>query len=544
VSDSSSSYDIKITTTGDPKGAQAVAGSLDKVAASANKGAGAFGEHGKAAEEAGGLVDQFGRRGSAAHDVVEGLTAASEGGVRGLLGLAKAAYNAKEALAISSVGLGFGVLLGLGPVFLDMAKKMAGLGDETEKAGNKAQAAEDHFSDLAEAAGKLGAAVGKSEADALTAFLKNLETEADFALKKLQAIAKIRDELLKEKTALAIDQVKAGPGTEAEKAAQIASIQRTSGTAASANRIGDLNSQTTAAREVADREQRTYENAAKIVEAQRQIAAALTAEYAMRARIAEETETQQNIINKAALFADENGNLPPEIAAQRDEAQAKLNQASAALKGTRSSDQIAGDLAEAQEKIDKLAAVLDALGKAAVAARKKADEIRDLNEIEIGGIKAVAPVEAQRAEIATKQAIAEAARKDAEAAANARAAEEKRIADEARRVAALAPSLFQPRTFTPDAFDSPAKNQAGAEALAARNSAQESLIAAASKALQDAASNLGKGENEAAALAQFQAALTAFIQAANAKQSATIQALQRAVQQLQSQFANSERRGT
>jgi hypothetical protein len=119
-------YQVKITTQGDPKGADKVAESLQKVTKSA-------GETGKQAQSLGNDLSSLGARNNATKDVVEGLDSALRGNAQSFFGVAKAATNLWEVLTVSTP-MGRLVQLGLIAVntFALLARRFGETGDKAK----------------------------------------------------------------------------------------------------------------------------------------------------------------------------------------------------------------------------------------------------------------------------------------------------------------------------------------------------------------------------------------------------------------------------
>lgn len=89
------SFDIKITTTGQPAGADSVAKSLQGVGKAAA-------ETGKESKSLGADLESLGSRQNATKDVIEGLDQAMKGQTASIFGVAKAAKNLWEVLTVST----------------------------------------------------------------------------------------------------------------------------------------------------------------------------------------------------------------------------------------------------------------------------------------------------------------------------------------------------------------------------------------------------------------------------------------------------------
>ncbi|MBI5770840.1 MAG: hypothetical protein HZA93_23890 [Verrucomicrobia bacterium] len=175
-------YKIKVETHGDPSGSAAVRESLERTTDATKK-------HGDSNKQAADLIDQFGRKGQAARDVTEGLTIMLEGrGVSALLGFAKAAANAREAIGISGLGLGVGVLLGLGPKLIEWAGQAA---EGFKQTGESAEETKTKF----ESARTAGEALGDLKFDALKTELTTLKTEAQALATHIDRIEKWRQKI-------------------------------------------------------------------------------------------------------------------------------------------------------------------------------------------------------------------------------------------------------------------------------------------------------------------------------------------------------------
>lgn len=151
-------FQIRITTQGDPKGAEAVAASLQKVGKAA-------GDTSKQSRSLGEDLATLGSRQNATKDVIEGLDAALKGNAGSLFGVAKAVKNLWEILTVSTP---VGRLIQLGTIG---ATAIAAFGEKLFGAGEQAKEAEADFSaalKAAEALNRVSLERLKSELDAIT----------------------------------------------------------------------------------------------------------------------------------------------------------------------------------------------------------------------------------------------------------------------------------------------------------------------------------------------------------------------------------------
>lgn len=159
-------YEVKVTTIGDPKGADKVADSLNKVTKAAKENST---ESRKLTDD----LTSLGARQNATKDVVEGLDSALRGNAASFFGVAKAATNLWEVLTVSTP---MGRLVQLGLIAINTFSLVS---RHFEEAGKKAADAAPGVDALAEAMKKAGEARSESIAKALTAIKDEAKGAAD-----------------------------------------------------------------------------------------------------------------------------------------------------------------------------------------------------------------------------------------------------------------------------------------------------------------------------------------------------------------------------
>lgn len=216
--DAESTYRVKIETTGNPAGAQAVEKSLQGVTAAANQATGATTEHGEASKHTGSLIEELGSRSGRTRHLVEGLEQAAHGGTRGILGLARAIFSAGE--AINPMTLALGAALALMPTFLEWGEKLFG---SSEKIAEGAKKAAEGFAEEKSAAEKLNDA----NLDKFKAELSGISDEAKAADDYLKKIYDTKAKLAQAQLALDLAKIDADPSlTPEQKKSRAAAVKQ------------------------------------------------------------------------------------------------------------------------------------------------------------------------------------------------------------------------------------------------------------------------------------------------------------------------------
>lgn len=174
-------FKINISTSGDPRGAQAVADSLKNVGKAAE-------ETSKGARTLGDDMLSLGSRNNATKDVIEGLDAALKGNTNSLFGVAKAAKNLFEIFTVSTPA---GRALQLALIAVNSAALV--FSKTNEQAGATAEKTAENFDAMREAAELFN----RTRFDSLNTQLDALKAKGDSSLaffKKLGDLSKALDD--------------------------------------------------------------------------------------------------------------------------------------------------------------------------------------------------------------------------------------------------------------------------------------------------------------------------------------------------------------
>lgn len=236
-----STYDIKITTTGQPAGAEAVARSLDNVGkAAANAGKEAK-NTGEATRSLGDDLSSLGQRNNATKDVLEGTEQALKGNTAAVFGTAKAVRNLIEVFTQSTpMGRFIQLATIAAGVMVLLKDKLFGTAKEAESTAEK-------FVHLTTAFEKIAVAKNESAKTQLTA----IKEEAKAAGDELQRVLDLRDRLNKSGADAASAAINADPSLSSSE--KVVRLQQLAARGVSQTRsiedtklAGELNTATTA----------------------------------------------------------------------------------------------------------------------------------------------------------------------------------------------------------------------------------------------------------------------------------------------------------
>lgn len=177
-----SEYNVKVTTNGDPAGAEQVAASLQKIGKSAEEANRATARESKSGASA---LEELGRKGADARDIFEGLSAVGRGQEGVLFNLAKA-WRGLTAAVVSNPFLALvGIVAGVISIFGNLVTKLGETGAALGKAGGKTKELEKEVASLKEAsegaAGKLKeqATAAATEWERLVQFMTEAQRRSD-----------------------------------------------------------------------------------------------------------------------------------------------------------------------------------------------------------------------------------------------------------------------------------------------------------------------------------------------------------------------------
>ncbi len=169
------SLKIPIASTFDGQGAAAATKAVENLELATKKAAATTQEHGEKSQHAGGLIEELGSRSGHTRHLVEGLEQATRGGTSGILGLARAAFVAGEALNPATLALG--ALIALAP---EIVEHLGGSEKEIGEGGKEAAKGLEEMT-------KAGESAGKVKLDGLIDQLKEADTAAKNLAEKLDA---------------------------------------------------------------------------------------------------------------------------------------------------------------------------------------------------------------------------------------------------------------------------------------------------------------------------------------------------------------------
>lgn len=179
---------IKITTPADTSGVDKTVRALGSVK-SASQSAG------KAATDAGGAIEQFGRRGSEAKDAFEGLSNVARGGEGAIFGMAKAWRALTVAFAANPITATLAVLLGILPLVkkgLDLvADSIEASNQKLYGTGERTRAAAEGMKALKEASER-NIKKATEDAEALAKAYNTVTNSIDAALRRFKEVESAR----------------------------------------------------------------------------------------------------------------------------------------------------------------------------------------------------------------------------------------------------------------------------------------------------------------------------------------------------------------
>jgi hypothetical protein len=486
------SFDIKITTTGQPAGADSVAKSLQGVGKAADSASAANKKLDAAGKDAVNTVDALGKKGSAAKDVYEGLSGTLNGGVGAVFNLSKAFSNLGESIKANPIGTALAVTLAaLGLV----QKGFDYLGNAADRANDKlfgtGKATEEVRGQLDEMA-KSSALAGTALKDAAT----TAATEWGALVKQMDAAQKRADAL-----------------TNATMAEDIAKLDDQEAKAIADGRPEDRDG----IKRVFDRKRSAvrsrYDQAGLDTSDSRsevEIANARRTQTESRARL--DAATAEADAKKQALQAAEEVALDASLSGSPASKAAAARQLFLAQRGSELAEGTLAAasaaerpvLASAQETID------------AAEARKKENAIKRRTL----GIS-------RSAQTTTEQFV------DSEATAKETAIA---VAKEARRIAKLAPGAFEPERFVYDQSISGDRNTENRQGTSARNAARRDAIESATKIIEKTADKLGDGKDEESEIAALANAIQQLANATQTTSTKTIKDLTGRITTLENQL--------
>ena len=194
-------FQIKITTTGDPKGAEQVAAALGKVTK-------ATAESAKETRTLTQDVTSLGSRQNATKDVLEGLDSALKGNAMSMFGVAKAAKNLWEIFTVSTPA---GRALQLAMVAVGTAAQF--MGRASEEAGEAAQVTSKDMDAMREAA----EAFNKVRFDTINAQFDALKAKSDSSVAFFTRLADLSKQLDDASLSLDLARINADPSLSPEE---------------------------------------------------------------------------------------------------------------------------------------------------------------------------------------------------------------------------------------------------------------------------------------------------------------------------------------
>lgn len=485
---------IKLTTTGDPAGANTVATSLKGVGKAAEDAAGGSSKLDKSGKEATSTIEALGKKGSAAKDVYEGLNQTMTGGVGAVFGMSKAWANLTESIKANPVGTALAITLAA----LGLIKKgFDYLADSTEEANKKLFGTGEKS---AAAAAKIEA-LGKTATEAANA----LKATATTAAEEWERLGRAMDYAQKRSDALA----------NAQMANDIAQID--------AQEQDDLAHSKPADREAVKR----YHDRRRT---------AVRADYAVRALDSADLQAdvqkrnaQQEIFNARERIA------PYEVqAALKSGALAEAEQQGKTAIASRNPDMMAEAslrVLTARTESELAQKNLDAARKAEEATRRTAqDRITNANDtVEINRIKR------------GTAGLTRVAQVDAEAATETAGFEKEetgRVARDSLRVAGIAKGMPVANVYKEDYGKSGDRRKAEREKVEADNAARRLLLDTSVENIEKIGKKIEGGSAESGDLAKLAEAVASLAEATQNTGNATIKALTRRISNLESQLKN------
>jgi hypothetical protein len=451
-----------------------------------------------AASEAESAVDALGRRGSAAKDVYEGLTATMQGGTGVVFGLSKAWSNLSAAMASNPLAAIAAALLALKPLFDAVITRITTLDAKLFGSGQRTAAISAGFKQI-EQDSKTAMAAASTAVDKLITTFGRLLAQQKANASQLQAIK------------------------DAETDVKVADIDRQEA-------IDIAGAKTPAERDAikanADRQRTVVRR---------------TSEDEKLARADEESRRQSGTLRtERKILEKKQAQAEAEAKRLADEAKAKESTASKF-----------GRLAPGSDVADETFVAAVMARKKAMTAADRAKELREKNaprlaeiDLEAGRLSDDRDAVALRRRANAKRAEGELVTSDrAISESQERLKQERAIADIAKagETAARSRGLYQPEQFKPDFFADSKTNERGAAAVAARNSDRRSSISAAREGIEDAVADLKNPGGEEAELQRLEAALRQLVQATQGRERQTIQTLVARIVRIESQLKNGDR---
>jgi len=530
-----STYEVKIAIASDGSGASeaekklfAVASATDAVGASAQKAAGAQknleAELNKlqikdevaqvkldadplgakrlkgAAAEAESAADALGRRGSAAKDVYEGLTATMQGGTGVVFGLAKAWSNLTAAMAANPLAAVAAALLALKPLFDAVISRVTTLDSKLFGTGQRTAAISAGFKEIEQQSQKSMAAASAAVDQLITTFGRLLAQQKANAT-QLQSIKDAETDL----KLAEIDRKEALDLSGAKTPAERDQIKANADKQRTLIRRPAEDEKFARAEEESLRQTNTLRTERRILEKKQTQADADAKRLADEAKVKEATGLK--LLKVLPMDSDRRN----EVVLEASLARKRASEAAARAKELREKN--APRLAEIGMESSRLSDDRDAMNLRRRANAKRAEGELFTNDVAIDD---------SRLRVNSERAIQD-------------------IASQAAKLGKQAPRAFQLERFTPNFFDDSATAERKRQGVSNRNADRRSAVSAASQGVEQAAEKLKEPGNDEGDLAALEKALSNLGKSMNAKSSQTIKNIIQRIKNIESQLKNGDR---